>query len=49
MRAYQALLLTSLLMGMVRAFYIPGVAPTEYSKGQKLDIRVTIYLFKKYA
>ena len=27
-------------LSLSRAFYIPGVAPTEYSEGDKLDIKV---------
>ena len=27
----------------VSAFYIPGVAPTEYTEGGKLEIRVRTY------
>lgn len=44
MRLYELslhFLLASLLVGTGRAFYIPGVAPTEYKKGDKLDIRVS--------
>ena len=29
----------------VRAFYIPGVAPTEYAEGEKLEIKVSVCLF----
>ena len=29
-----------LLVSRVRAFYIPGVAPTEYADGDKLEIKV---------
>ena len=28
-------------LSLSRAFYIPGVAPTEYTEGQKLDIKVS--------
>lgn len=31
----------SLFMWASDGFYIPGVAPTEYKKGDKLDIRVS--------
>ena len=27
-------------ISLSRAFYIPGVAPTEYNDGQKLEIKV---------
>ena len=36
------LLIISLFVLSSRGFYIPGVAPTEYEKGTKLDIRVIL-------
>lgn len=45
MEAYRSplmhLFLMALLWSICEGFYIPGVAPTEYTKGEKLDIRVT--------
>lgn len=38
-------------LSLSRAFYIPGVAPTEYADGQKLDIKVkarAIRVFEGY-
>ena len=40
--AFLCLLLAQRL-SLSRAFYIPGVAPTEYAAGQKLDIKVTTH------
>ena len=31
-------------VSLVRAFYIPGVAPIEYEEGHKLEIRVSLKL-----
>ncbi len=34
-----AALLLFLLVGAARAFYVPGVAPTDFAKGDSIEIR----------
>ena len=39
-RLLSALIATACLAAVTEAFYIPGVAPAEYSKGDTLEIKV---------
>ena len=39
-RLLSALIATACLAAVSEAFYIPGVAPAEYSKGDTLEIKV---------
>lgn len=39
MRTMERLLVMMMVVRLSRQFYVPGVAPQDFSEGQKIDVR----------